>query len=136
MKKKRFLSDSDAHYVVKDAEKILAPDRRRLLQQGLTLGGIMMLTGCDISNNDDIEKALFRISRFNDRIQSFLFSKNSVAPEYLPEDITTPFPFNAFYGEEEIPVIDGQDYKLEIRGLVRDNRNWFLSELYNMQHVS
>ncbi|VDY82883.1 oxidoreductase [Escherichia coli] len=46
MKKKRFLSDSDAHYVVKDAEKILAPDRRRLLQQGLTLGGIMMLTGC------------------------------------------------------------------------------------------
>lgn len=136
MKKKRFLSDSDAHYVVKDAEKILAPDRRRLLQQGLTLGGIMMLTGCDISNNDDIEKALFRISRFNDRIQSFLFSKNSVAPEYLPEDITTPFPFNAFYGEEEIPVIDGQDYKLEIRGLVRDNRNWFLSELYNMQHVN
>ncbi len=107
MKKKHFLSDSDAHYVVKDAEKILAPDRRRLLQQGLTLGGIMMLTGCDISNNDDIEKALFRISRFNDRIQSFLFSKNSVAPEYLPEDITTPFPFNAFYGEEEIPVIDG-----------------------------
>lgn len=100
MKKKRFLSDSDAHYVVKDAEKILAPDRRRLLQQGLTLGGIMMLTGCDISNNDDIEKALFRISRFNDRIQSFLFSKNSVAPEYLPEDITTPFPFNAFYGEK------------------------------------
>lgn len=107
MKKKHFLSDSDAHYVVKDAEKILAPDRCRLLQQGLTLGGIMMLTGCDISNNDDIEKALFRISRFNDRIQSFLFSKNSVAPEYLPEDITTPFPFNAFYGEEEIPVIDG-----------------------------
>lgn len=104
MKKKRFLSDSDAHYVVKDAEKILAPDRRRLLQQGLTLGGIMMLTGCDISNNDDIEKALFRISRFNDRIQSFLFSKNSVAPEYLPEDITTPFPFNAFYGEEEIDL--------------------------------
>ncbi len=48
MKKKRFLSDSDAHYVVKDAEKILAPDRRRLLQQGLTLGGIMMLTGCVI----------------------------------------------------------------------------------------
>lgn len=25
---------------------------------------------------------------------------------------------------------------MEIRGLVRDNRNWFLSELYNMQHVS
>lgn len=59
-----------------------------------------------------------------------------MAPEYLPEDITTPFPFNAFYGEEKIAVIDGQNYKLEIRELVRDNRNWFLSELYNMQHLS
>ena len=55
MKKERFLSKSDAHYLVKDAEKILSQDRRRLLCQGLTLGGIMMLTGCDISDNADVE---------------------------------------------------------------------------------
>lgn len=54
MKKERFLSKSDAHYLVKDAEKILSQDRRRLLCQGLTLGGIMMLTGCDISDNADV----------------------------------------------------------------------------------
>ena len=55
MKKERFLSKSDAQYLVKDADKILSHERRRLLCQGLTLGGIMMLTGCDISDNADVE---------------------------------------------------------------------------------
>ncbi|EOM2601738.1 oxidoreductase, partial [Escherichia coli] len=103
MKKERFLSKSDAHYLVKDAEKILSQDRRRLLCQGLTLGGIMMLTGCDISDNADVENVLSRMSRFNDRIQGFLFSEHNLAPEYTAADITHPFPFNAFYGDEDIP---------------------------------
>ncbi|STZ75238.1 Uncharacterised protein [Klebsiella pneumoniae subsp. ozaenae] len=76
IKKSRFLSDSDAHYLVQDAENLLSPARRRLLRQGLTLGGIMMLTGCDISDNDDVEKVLSRMSRLNDRVQGFLFSKS------------------------------------------------------------
>lgn len=42
MKKPTFLSNSDTYYLVKDAEKLLSPERRRLLRQGLTLGGIMM----------------------------------------------------------------------------------------------
>lgn len=136
MKKKRFLSSSDAHYLIKDAEKLLDPGRRRLLGQGLTLGGIMMLTGCDISNNDDIGNALFRISRFNDRVQGFLFSKNNLVPEYTPAEVTRPFPFNAFYGMDDIPKISGTEFQLEVRGLVRDTRRWNLAELYRMQQVS
>ena len=69
MKKPTFLSASDKQYLLKDAEKLLSPDRRRLLRQGLTLGGIMMLTGCDISDNESVETALSRMSRFNDRVQ-------------------------------------------------------------------
>ena len=136
MKKERFLSKSDAHYLVKDAEKILSQDRRRLLCQGLTLGGIMMLTGCDISDNADVENVLSRMSRFNDRIQGFLFSEHNLAPEYTAADITHPFPFNAFYGDEDIPQVEGSDYQLEIRGLVRDTRSWSLPELYRMQQES
>lgn len=136
MKKERFLSDSDARYLIKDAEKLLRPDRRRLLRQGLTLGGIMMLTGCDIDDNADVENALSRMSRFNDRVQGFLFSNRNLAPEYTPADITHPFPFNAFYGPEDIPRIDGHDYQLEVRGLARDTRRWSLSELYRMQQAS
>ena len=136
MKKERFLSKSDAHYLVKDAEKILSQDRRRLLCQGLTLGGIMMLTGCDISDNADVENVLSRMSRFNDRIQGLLFSEHNLAPEYTAADITNPFPFNAFYGDEDIPQVEGSDYQLEIRGLVRDTRSWSLPELYRMQQES
>ncbi|EEV5810456.1 TPA: molybdopterin-dependent oxidoreductase [Escherichia coli] len=136
MKKERFLSKSDAHYLVKDAEKILSQDRRRLLCQGLTLGGIMMLTGCDISDNADVENVLSRMSRFNDRIQGFLFSEYNLTPEYTAADITHPFPFNAFYGDEDIPQVEGSDYQLEIRGLVRDTRSWSLPELYRMQQES
>lgn len=130
------LTHSDKHYLLKDAEKLLSPARRRVLRQGLTLGGIMMLTGCDISNDDDVENVLSRMSRFNDRVQGFLLSDRHLAPEYTPADITRPFPFNAFYGPDEIPQIAGHDYQLEVRGLVRDTRRWSLSELYRMQQVS
>lgn len=136
MKKSRFLSDTDTHYLVKEAEQLLSPDRRRLLRQGLTIGGMMMLTGCDISDNADVENMLSRMSRFNDRVQGILFSDRALAPEYTPAEITRPFPFNAFYGPDDIPQIDGRDYRLEIRGLVRDNRDWTLVELHNMQQTS
>ncbi len=136
MVKKHFLSHSDAHYLVKDAEKLLSPDRRRLLKQGLTVGGIMLLTGCDISNSTDVENVLSRMSMFNDRVQRFLFNKRNLAQEYSPAEITRPFPFNAFYGQKDIPQVDGRDYKLEIHGLVRDTRKWGLYELYRMQQVS
>lgn len=136
MKKPTFLSASDQHYLLKEVEKNLDPQRRRLLQQGLTLGGLMLLTGCDISNDSHVENVLSRMSRFNDRVQGFLFSHHHLAPEYTESDISRPFPFNAFYGREAIPQVDGKDYQLEIRGLVRDTRKWTLRELYQMQQVS
>ncbi|HCR1139884.1 TPA: molybdopterin-dependent oxidoreductase [Klebsiella aerogenes] len=136
MKNKPVISDSDAYYLVKDAEKLLNPDRRRLLRQGFTLGGIMMLTGCDISGNTDVENVLQRVSYFNDKIQGYLFSHRNLAPEYKPDEINHPFPFNAFYGEDDIPQINVSDYCLEVRGIVRDFRSWSLPELYRLKQVS
>ncbi len=83
-----------------------------------------MLTGCDISNNDDIEK---HCSVYPDLMTGFkvFCSAKQCGTRISSRGHYHSIPFNAFYGEEEIPVIDGRDYKLEIRGLVRDNRNWF-----------
>lgn len=136
MKKPAFLSPRDAEYLVKDAEKIVNARRRNFLKQGLTLGGIMLLTGCDLSDNDSVESALLRMSRVNDRFQAFLFSDRHLAPEYPESKITRPFPFNAFYDRDQIPQVDGRDYQLIIRGRVRDTRRWSLPELYRMQQVS
>ncbi|EOV0906436.1 molybdopterin-dependent oxidoreductase [Edwardsiella piscicida] len=134
------LSAGDGQALVQEAQRLVArrlsgSSRRRFLQQGLTLGGIAMLTGCDLSDNPDVESVLNRMSRFNDRVQGWLFSGQRLAPEYTQREITRPFPFNAFYGEEDIPDIAGDDYRLEVRGLVRDTRSWRLAELYQLtQH--
>jgi DMSO/TMAO reductase YedYZ molybdopterin-dependent catalytic subunit len=50
--------------------------------------------------------------------------------------ITDPFPFNAYYGEDEVRVVDSTDYKLEVGGLVRDKKTWRLPELYALPQVS
>src|SRR5262245_48456918 len=38
--------------------------------------------------------------------------------------------FNAYYGEEEAPDVDEDNYKLLIEGLVDDKRPWTLDRLY------
>ena len=43
-----------------------------------------------------------------------------LAPTFGDADLTTPFPFNAFYEEALAPVIDGADYKLELSGLIEE----------------
>ena len=50
--------------------------------------------------------------------------------------ITTPFPFNAYYGEDEVRMVDTAGYKLEVGGLVHDKRAWRLPELYALPEHS
>ncbi|PKH23561.1 oxidoreductase [Enterobacterales bacterium CwR94] len=127
--------DSDA--LVKEAQQLLAKKlqgdaRRRFLRQGLTLGGVALLTGCDLSSNPNVENVLNRVSALNDRVQHWLFSDRRLAPEYSAAQIDPDFPFNAFYGEEDIPLIDGADYRLAVAGLVQNTRPWQLAELHRL----
>lgn len=48
--------------------------RRLMLRSGLTLGGIAMLTGCNLQDGDRVDKVLWAMSRWNDRVQAWLFS--------------------------------------------------------------
>ena len=112
------------------------PARRAFLQRSLTLGGLSLLTGCSISNNAGVEAALTKISQFNDKMQGLIFSANALAPTYPESMITRPFPFNAYYGEDEVRVVEEAGYKLEVTGMVADKKHWTLPELRAMQQQS
>jgi DMSO/TMAO reductase YedYZ molybdopterin-dependent catalytic subunit len=121
----------DPQLLIKDAAKLLPDPSRRLFLRGAAgLGAITMLTGCDLIDSDAAEGALAKISRFNDGVQALLFNPNKLASTYPDSMITKPFPFNAYYDEEDAPEVDGERYKLEVGGLVDDKTSWTLKDLY------
>jgi DMSO/TMAO reductase YedYZ molybdopterin-dependent catalytic subunit len=109
--------------------------RRSFLRRSLTLGGLSMLTGCSLLEQDGVESALMRVSRFNDGVQAWLFDPQRLAPTYPQSMITRPFPFNAYYSEDEVREVDGRSFELEVTGLVADKRRWNLTELRAMPQV-
>ena len=111
-------------------------ERRLFLKQSLSLGALSLLAGCDITNHDQVQRVLTGMSQWNDRAQAWLFDPKKLAPEYAESRIETPFPFNAFYGEDEVKVIDQTDYKLELGGLIKERKAWRLPELYALPQVS
>jgi DMSO/TMAO reductase YedYZ molybdopterin-dependent catalytic subunit len=106
------------------------PSRRLFGKRILTLGGLAMLTGCSLSDDKSVETFLARVSSMNDRVQALLFDRNRLAPTYTEAQITRPFPFNAFYGIEDVPHVDGSDFRLKVSGLVGNRKDWTLEELY------
>src|SRR5579884_3573363 len=121
----------DPKLLVKDAAKLLPdPARRAFLRGGMSLGALAFLAGCDIVDGPSAESALSKISFFNDRVQAWIFGLNRLAPTYPESAITRPFPFNAYYTEDEAPEVEGDTYKLKVGGLVQEKKSWPLSELY------
>jgi len=106
--------------------------RRLFLRQGLSIGALSMLTGCDygtLASNDGLDRVLRAMSGFNDRMQALLFNPKRLAPTYAASQITKPFPFNAFYGIDDVPDIDPDAWKLEVSGLVADKTPWSVRRL-------
>ncbi len=120
----------DAASIVKDAQKELGSSSRRLFgKRVLTLGGLALLSGCDVSNDKSVDTLLRKMSSFNDDAQALLFDPRKLAPTYPDSMITRPFPFNAFYDIDQVPDVDAQAYRLELKGLVKGKRIWTLAEL-------
>jgi DMSO/TMAO reductase YedYZ molybdopterin-dependent catalytic subunit len=121
----------DPALLIRDAARRMPdPTRRAFLRGGASLGALALLTGCDIVDSDTAERALTQISYFNDRAQALLFNPNKLAPTYPDSAVRRPFPFNAYYPEEDAPEVDADDYKLIVGGLVDDKKSWTLPELY------
>ncbi len=118
------------------SKEIRLVERRLFLKQGLSLGALAMLSGCNLTEDQGIQSVLQKMSRWNDGVQSWLFDPNRLAPEYPASAITQPFPFNAYYPEDEITEVDPEDYALELGGLIRDRKPWRLPELYALPETS
>jgi len=115
---------------------IRSVERRLFLRQGLSLGALALLSGCDLTEDQTVQDVLTGMSEWNDRAQTWLFNPKKLAPEYPESAITKPFPFNAYYGVEDVPRVDGKDYKLELEGLIREKKPWTLPELYSLPQTS
>jgi len=116
--------------------RVEQPMRRAFLQRSLSLGGLSLLSGCAVVDEESVEHALLKVSRFNDKVQAWLFDPDRLAPTYPDSMITRPFPFNAYYGEDEIREVAEASYRLEVSGLVADRRGWTLAELRAMPQMS
>ncbi|MBE9603413.1 molybdopterin-dependent oxidoreductase [Acetobacteraceae bacterium H6797] len=95
-----------------------------------------MLTGCNLQDGDTVDKILWGMSRWNDKVQAALFSGERLAPTYTEAEITRPFPFNAFYIEDDAPEVDGQDWAMEVSGLVQDRSPWGIEKLRGLPQES
>jgi DMSO/TMAO reductase YedYZ molybdopterin-dependent catalytic subunit len=131
MSRKFIIPGVDSKLLIKDAVKVMPEmSRRRFLAGGASVGALTMLTGCDLSDSQTAENILRSISHFNDGVQAKLFSSATLAPTYTEADIKRPFPFNAYYSLAEAPDIDGDEWRLEVSGLVDNKKSWTLKELY------
>ena len=99
-------------------------DRRKLLRCSLSLGALTMLTGCDVTHRDSVQRVLKAVSRWNDRAQQFLFRPNHLVPTYSEAQVVKPPRFNAYYEIEQVKPVDAGSWKLELAGLIQDKRPW------------
>jgi DMSO/TMAO reductase YedYZ molybdopterin-dependent catalytic subunit len=111
-------------------------ERRGLLRGGLTLGSLVMLTGCDVKRPEAVEHALLAISRLNDRVQALLFDPNKLAHTYPASMVLRPPKFNAYYDVIDVKPVNGANWRLELGGLIQDKRPWTLQDLQGLPQSS
>jgi DMSO/TMAO reductase YedYZ molybdopterin-dependent catalytic subunit len=115
---------------IKKPKLLLDVDRRKFIRNGMSLGALTLLTGCDISDNDIVQAMFTKVSRWNSFVQGALFSDTRLAPEYPESMAVKDFRYNAWYHYDQAPVINASDYKLELAGLIADKRPWTVPQLY------
>jgi DMSO/TMAO reductase YedYZ molybdopterin-dependent catalytic subunit len=116
--------------------QVASLERRLFLRRGLSLGALALLSGCNLTDQEGVQRVLSAMSRWNDGVQDWLFDPRRLAPEFPESAITKPFPFNAFYAEDEVIEVDGGKYRLELSGLIREKKPWTLAQLYALPQVS
>jgi DMSO/TMAO reductase YedYZ molybdopterin-dependent catalytic subunit len=94
------------------------------------------MTGCALTDGPAAEKMLMGISKWNDKVQAFLFDPTKLVQTYPESMITKPFPFNAYYNEDEIRDVNRASYKLVLSGPIRDKRPWSLEQLSRLPQNS
>ena len=118
------------------SRQLVNVERRFLLKGALSIGALSMLTGCDATDPSIADRILHAMSKWNDDVQLAIFNPNKPAPIYTESDITDPFPFNAFYSENQVVTVPEQGFALQVGGLVNDLTPWTLDMLRNLPQES
>jgi len=113
---------------VADIRPDLRPLQRRGFLRNVSLGGLALLTGCDLSTNSGVDAVLKAVLRLDDKLQAALFSGRRLAPTYLPSAVTRPFRFNAYYPEWQVRGVP-DDWRLEVSGLISEKGSWTIAAL-------
>src|SRR3977135_1200385 len=92
-------------------------ERRLFLRQGLSLGALTLLTGCDVTDKSAVQSVLNGISRWNDRAQAALFNPARLMPTYPESQAVKEFRYNAYYGASQVPQIEGTPHTHNTPGL-------------------
>ena len=108
--------------------ELIRISRRGLVTRGLSLGGLALLSGCDLSTHAGVDEALWRVMRFDDRVQAGLFSRERLAKTFPVSAVTRPFRFNAYYEEYQVRETPA-DWRLELAGLIQDKAPWTIDRL-------
>ncbi len=116
---------------LKDGRRLLETiDRRKVLRGAVSLGALTMLTGCDVSENSQVQSALRAVSAWNDKVQSVIFRPDHLAPTFSEAQVVKPPRFNAHYDVEDVKPVDGASWKLELSGRIEDKKPWTLQDIY------
>jgi DMSO/TMAO reductase YedYZ molybdopterin-dependent catalytic subunit len=123
--------DRPDHSVLAENRKLVADvGRRQLLRGTLSLGALTFLTGCNISDSDQVQSALRAVSTFNDGVQRLLFDPDRLARTYAVDQVVKPPRFNAHFEIEEVEPVDLKTWKLEFAGLIADKQPWTLDRIH------
>jgi DMSO/TMAO reductase YedYZ molybdopterin-dependent catalytic subunit len=110
--------------------------RRGLLRTGLTLGSLVILTGCDVKRPESVQAALLAMTHLTDEVQALLFDPNKLAPTYPASMILRPPKFNAYYDVMDVKPVNGATWRLELAGLIQNKRPWTLQDLQGLPQRS
>jgi len=116
--------------------ELLNTPRRRLLRAGFSLGTLGLLGGCNVTDNEPVQKVLKSVSRWNDQVQAAIFNPHKLAPEFAASEAVADFRYNAWYGPDLAPKLSASDYRLSIAGLAGNKRRWTVEDLYALPQVS
>jgi DMSO/TMAO reductase YedYZ molybdopterin-dependent catalytic subunit len=107
-------------------------NRRNVLGGAISLGALTLLTGCDVSEEEPVQKMLRTVSAWNDRVQSTLFRPNHLAPTYSPSQVVKPPRFNAYYDIEDVKPVNSATWQLELAGRIADKQPWTAQQIYEL----
>ena len=99
--------------------------RRSVVGRAIAIGSTSLLTACnfdDLQHPDLADRVLRVMSGWNDRVQAALFDPTRLAPTYPASAITRPPRFNAYYDLNDVRIVDGNAWRLELFGAISEKR--------------